>query len=112
MSTCAFACSLKFTDAWRASPAEIDTLFVKMAKVFADAGVEGLRFGGNFDEGLLDIEFDQPAPLDGSEIDSLWGVKLVVKALNSGRVSAPGWPGDDVVDSAVASVAVRDVALT
>lgn len=111
MSDNQFACSLQFMESWRATSEQIDVLLDKMTEYLVTAGVEGLRMGGALTDGSLDIAFRVPAVAGGGQSDSLLGLALVVRALNSGRVSAPGWPDDEVVDGAIASVRVLEFSL-
>ena len=101
-----FSCSLKFAGAWRATPDQIDSLLDAMAGSFSQAGVEQLRMGGDLQAGSLDLSFCVPEVTDPEGPDLLDGIKLVVKALNSGRVLAPGWPTNEIIADAIASVRV------
>jgi hypothetical protein len=108
MSKDKFSCSLKLAHAWRATPDEIDVLLSKMRESLTASGVQGLSFSGDIELGHLDVMFDfSSTPGD----DSLNALELIVKALNHGRVSAPGWPDDEVVDGAIGSVTVRALAI-
>ena len=111
MSEPRFSCNMRFKDTWRATPDEMDTLLVKMTESFTSYGVRNLKMGGDLVLGLLDVAFDPPQLAGDDFEDSLKGMALVVRALNNGRVSAPGWPDDEVVDGAIASVQVRDICL-
>jgi hypothetical protein len=93
--------SLKFADAWRATPDEIGVLLDKMTESLIGSGVDGLSFSGDLEVGDLIVAFDWDTSRDE---DSFEGFKLVVKALNAGQVLAPGWPDDQVVADAIASV--------
>jgi len=113
MSSRRFSCSLRFAHAYRATQDEIATLLDKMTDSFCGDGVVGLSMGGDIQAGTLEITFEPPpSPItDEEDGDSLWGLALVVRALNCGRISAPGWPDDEVVDGAIASVTVREFSL-
>lgn len=102
-----FACSLVFRDAWKATPREIDQLVSTMISSFAKDAVTGLSFHGDISDGTLDVHFDAPTTSEG---DTLACIDLVVRALNAGRVDAPGWPNSEVIDHAIASVSVRESA--
>jgi hypothetical protein len=107
-----FSCSLRFAHSWRATPEEIDALLGAMISSFSASGVEGLDIGGNIELGTLNLSFFPPANVGpADDEDSLDGVALVVRALNRGRVSAPGWPSDEVIEDAIASVIVKECAL-
>jgi hypothetical protein len=112
MTTSRFHCSLRFADAWRATPDEINTLLEAMLASFSISGVEGVTIGGDIQAGSLDLSFGLPPAVvaDGDE-DSLPGMMLVVKALNAGRVLAPGWPTNEDIKDALASVRVRELSL-
>ncbi len=111
MSDHQFACSLQFADSWRATPEEIDTLLLKMTHSFLKDGVTGLTVSGVLSEGSLDVLFDSPLYPDGRAGGAVLGLAFVVRALNRGRVSVPGWPDDEVVDGVIASVSVKEAAL-
>ncbi len=105
-----FSCFLQFSDVWRASLDETDALLRKMMTSLSGDGVSRLSFSGDLGTGSLQVTFMQPD--DASPTTDLFRcVELVVKALNSGRVSAPGWPNDEVIDGAITSVAIKGCSL-
>lgn len=108
MTTPSLSCSLTFSDSWRATREEMTRLIKILFDSLSQDGVQCLTIGGDISEGSLNIDFDIP----GATEDSLVGMSLVVKALNKGRVSAPGWPDDHVIDTAIASVEVRELSLS
>jgi hypothetical protein len=111
MSEDRFACSLQFTDAWRATSEQIDTLLVKMTESLLEDNVSGLTLSGTLADGSLDVFFDSPVYPDGKTGGAVLGLVFVVRALNRGRVSVPGWPDDDAVDGAIASVSVNNAVM-
>jgi len=108
-----FSCELVFQHAWRATRSEMDQLVDTMVSSLTVSGVKKLSIGGDITEGTLHLQFANPAEtdVDTDSDDSLVAVAIVVRALNSARVSAPGWPDDDVIDEAIAQVKVREFGL-
>lgn len=105
-----FTCKLAFTHAWKASRMEMDALVCALISSLTESGVAALAISGDISEGTFGLEFSLPLAVDAGADDpddSLRAVGLVVRALNSGRVSAPGWPDDAVIDDAIASVKVQ-----
>jgi len=96
-----FACALQFADAWRATPEQIDTLLVKMTQSFLKDGVTGLTLSGALEDGTLEVLFDAPQYPNGQKGGAVLGLVFLVRALNRGRVSVPGWPDDAAVDGAI-----------
>ena len=112
MSTSRFVCVLQFAHSWRATRDEINALLEALIDSLTASGVATLQIGGDLSQGTLRLEFESPSANEADDTDdSLVAIGLVVKALNSGRVSAPGWPDDAVIDDAIGSVKVNKFAL-
>lgn len=89
----------------------MDSLARAIIVSLSAARVEDLAISGDISEGTFSISFGRTADAEPFTDDSLDAVGLVVRALNAGRVSAPGWPDDAVIDEAIATVKIRHFGL-
>lgn len=108
-----FRSSLQFNDSWRASREQIDALLTAMISSLQSQNARKIDISGNIVEGRLDVAFDIAEVARDQfhaglrDDDFLVALVLVIRALNAGRVSAPGWPDDKVTDGAIASIRFR-----